>query len=135
MADFTFDGQTFTRLQCGECGILFAAPAHWVEVRRDRGDHGKEFYCPNGHCRVWGASTLDKVRQERDRLKQQAARLEDEVREANDRAAQEAKKAARIKKRAEAALCPCCNRHFSQLERHMKSKHPDVVKLPLRKTS
>lgn len=135
MTTFSFEGENFTKLNCGECGINFCAPSHWVEVRRDRGDHGKEFHCPNGHARVWNTPTIDKIRQERDRLKQQTARLEDEVREANQRAELEAKRAARIKKRAEAALCPCCNRHFSQIERHMKSKHPEVVKMPLRKAS
>ena len=124
-----WDGETFERLQCGQCGIAFYAPSFWVEVRRDRGDHGKEFHCPNGHTRVWRVPEIDKIRQERDHLKQQAARLEDERREANERADREAKKAARIKRRAEAALCPCCNRHFTQIERHMKLKHPNVVSL------
>ncbi len=132
MTAYTLGGETFEELSCGQCGIKFYAPQHWVECRRDRGDHGREFTCPNGHSRVWGTSTLDKIRQERDRLKQQTARLEDERRDALAVAEKALAEARRVKKRAQAALCPCCNRHFSQLERHMKSKHPDVVKLPLR---
>lgn len=32
---------------------------------------------------------------------------------------------AKLKKRASAGICPCCNRTVSQMARHMKSKHPE----------
>lgn len=32
-----------------------------------------------------------------------------------------------------AGVCPCCNRTFSQLSRHMQSKHPDVPFVPAAK--
>ena len=123
-------GQHFDRLCCGECGIVFYAPTTWVGARRDDGENKGGFYCPNGHCRVWRESTLDKVRRERDRAVQEQARLSDALaaqRRATEKAEREAK---RVKKRAVAALCPCCNRHFTQLDRHMKSKHPELVPLP-----
>ncbi len=123
----------FELLNCGECGIDFYAPAHWVKVRRDWGDHGKEFYCPNGHCRVWRTPEIDTIRRERDRLKQQAAQLEDEKRNALAVAERALAETRRVKKRAQAALCPCCNRHFRQLAAHMKNKHPEIVQLPERK--
>ena len=31
----------------------------------------------------------------------------------------------RLKKRAIAGVCPCCNRTFQQLAAHMAHKHPD----------
>lgn len=34
----------------------------------------------------------------------------------------------KLKKRASAGLCPCCNRHFTNLQRHIASKHPDINK-------
>lgn len=42
--------------------------------------------------------------------------------------------ATRLKNRAAHGVCPCCNRTFQQLARHMSAKHPDfktadVVKL------
>lgn len=132
---YIVNGQYCDEISCGECGIKFFVPSNWVEDRRDKGNYGRRFHCPNGHVRVWSESTLDVVTRERDRLKQANARLEDELRDGVARADREAKKAARVKRRAEAALCPCCNRHFSQLERHMKSKHPDVVKLTPRKSA
>lgn len=124
------DGEWFEKLTCGNCGIIFYAPQHWIECRRDRGDHDKRFYCPNGHSRIWSVPEIDIIRRERDLLKQQTARLEDEKREIEARVKKEERRAARIKRRAMAALCPCCNRHFSQMERHMKMKHPDVVAFP-----
>lgn len=46
------------------------------------------------------------------------------------------KKAERAPKQAQtrigAGICPCCNRTFSQLARHMQSKHPDVPLCRLR---
>jgi Asp-tRNA(Asn)/Glu-tRNA(Gln) amidotransferase A subunit family amidase len=31
----------------------------------------------------------------------------------------------RIRDRVGAGVCPCCNRTFKQLARHMQAKHPD----------
>ncbi len=33
----------------------------------------------------------------------------------------------KVKKRAANGVCPCCNRTFSDLARHMKAKHPDFA--------
>lgn len=33
----------------------------------------------------------------------------------------------RIKNRISKGVCPCCNRTFGDLERHMKTKHPDYA--------
>ena len=133
-------GQIFECLTCGECGIVFYVPRDWVTRRRDHGEHGGEFCCPNGHCRVWKESALDKMRRERDRLKQDQARLEQEKQEAwatanaqLERAQKAEAEVKRVRKRAAAALCPCCNRHFANVERHIKTKHPDVVPMPGRK--
>jgi hypothetical protein len=102
------------------------------------------FWCPYGHEQHFVAGETDeqRLRRERDNLKQQMARVEDEknaaLREAaTERAAraEAERKAKAIKRRAEAALCPCCNRSFSQLARHMKSKHPDVVPMPTKKSA
>lgn len=30
-----------------------------------------------------------------------------------------------MKNRVANGVCPCCNRHFENLERHMKGQHPD----------
>lgn len=33
----------------------------------------------------------------------------------------------KLKKRVANGACPCCNRHFSDLYRHIQSQHPDYV--------
>jgi len=130
-----------TRTVCISCGIEYALPTVLYDQQRK---HGGYHHCPNGHSQGWSkdASEFEQMRRERDRLKQDAARLEDENRAAWVEASEQAERAAkaeaetkRVKKRATAALCPCCNRSFSQLARHMKTKHPEIVNLPARKAS
>lgn len=104
---------------------------------------GKGFTCPWGHSNVFkaGPSEADELRRERDRLKQKVAQVEDEKRIAwntanqreDMRAAAERRASAargqvtRLKNRAAAGLCPCCNRSFANLQRHMASQHKGFV--------
>jgi hypothetical protein len=97
------------------------------------------FHCLWGHQQHFpaGPTEADKLRRERDRLKQEAARLEEEKRAAwatahdqrEQRLAAERRASAargqvtRLKNRAAAGLCPCCNRSFVNLQRHMATKH------------
>lgn len=107
---------------CGECGIHFMVPERW---RADKQRTGKGWYCPNGHGRVYRESDLDKAKSalaaEKERHQQTLSRL-NKSEAAKQKAQGEIK---RIKKRAAAGVCPCCNRTFQQLARHMKTKHPD----------
>lgn len=107
---------------CCDCGIVFGVPDSWLEQKRL--DKAK-FYCPNGHTLSYNESSLDKMRRERDRAVQQQARLEEEKREVETRAAQAEAATARLKKRAAAGTCPCCTRSFTNMARHMQTKHPD----------
>lgn len=132
-------------IRCHSCGYApFAIPTHMAQQRRK---DGKNFFCPMGHTLAWGESENDKLRQERDRLKQQVAYKDDEIahqkryRESAERSARAMKGVAtRLKNRAAAGLCPCCGRSFRQLSMHMKKKHPDfrgadVVQLVAEKVS
>lgn len=115
----------FELRNCSTCGIPYYVPAVYMEECRK---HPKQyFYCPAGHARHFSESELDKIRRERDRLKQDTARLEDERRMAVVRAEKAEAEKRRIVKRAAAGVCPCCNRTFLNMQRHMKSKHPNVV--------
>ncbi len=120
--------ETITCCHAG-CGISFAVPHTWERKRRD--DHSR-FFCPNGHGQAFtGESDAEKLRRERDRLAQRIAEKDDEIRHQRDRAENEEKRViaykghlTRSKKRHAAGVCPCCNRTFSQLTEHMKTKHP-----------
>jgi hypothetical protein len=114
--------QTLVALTCWVCGVHFAVPAVY---ERTREEDGKTFYCPNGDKISYGPSLLE---QERDRVKRAEARVvhERDQRQAAERSAAAYKgQVTRLKTRAAAGVCPCCNRSFPQLRRHMETKHPD----------
>ena len=120
-------------INCHKCNMQFAVSnafyATALQMKEDL-----TFYCPAGHPQVFvsGESQETKLRRERDRLKQNTAMLEDSLRHANadrDAARRSASAykgtATRMKNRAKAGVCPCCNRTFLNLARHMKSQHTD----------
>lgn len=118
-------------LTCGECGIEWAMPRWFVAVRRE---NGATFYCPNGHPRVFRETEVEKLRKERDKLarrvewaesRREAWRRESEHQER--RAASYRGHLTRTKKRVANGVCPCCNRTFHDLARHMASKHPSYA--------
>lgn len=93
------------------------------------------FYCPAGHGQsyVAGKTEAEKAREEADRQRrlaeraiQRAAMLEDDLVAARRSAAAYKGRATRMTNRAKAGICPCCNRHFVNLERHMSAKHTDI---------
>ncbi len=108
------------------CGMPFALPRSLDEAARNQ---GHTIYCPLGHTLRWKETEEVRLRRERDRLKQDAARLNDELAAERTRAVTAEKKLTQAKKRAAAGVCPCCTRTFLNVQRHMKSKHPNVVPL------
>lgn len=117
--------------KCPNCGCYFGTPDGFLGNRME---DKRDFWCPNGHVMSYRESEADKLRRERDRLKQDAARLEDERRMASLRAeeaegrAYKAERAHRLlKKRTAAGTCPCCQRTFSNMSTHMKRQHPEFV--------
>lgn len=116
--------------QCGTCAVWHTIP----EIKYDSCKREGGFWtCPNGHSRGWDRGTQEvereRIRQERDRLKQDAARMADEIAAERKRAEEAEKKLLQTKRRANAGVCQCCNRTFLNVQRHMKSKHPNVVPL------
>jgi hypothetical protein len=116
---------------CCECGCYFGVPAGFTaERRKDK----RSFYCPNGHAMSYTESEADKMRRERDRLAQQVAQRDDEIarqrllREETERRLTATKGVVtRIRNRVGHGVCPCCTRTFGNLQRHMKTQHPDYV--------
>lgn len=108
---------------CGECGIAWSAPKAFMDECRKQGA-AKSFYCPNGHARVFRESEADKLRRERDLLKQQLACRDDDIAAERKRLQAEQKKTKKLQTRAAAGTCPCCHRTVRQMALHMKTKHP-----------
>jgi hypothetical protein len=126
----TLKGHELRLMQCGTCGVWHAFPQTIYDHCMREGGF---WSCPNGHQRGWkeGAEKqeIDQLRRERDRLKQDAARLSDEIDEQKQKIVAAENKVLQIKKRAAAGVCPCCNRTFVNVQRHMKTKHANVVPL------
>lgn len=121
----------YVEIKCFKCGELFCMANDLFTVAKRS---GKNFWCPNGHQQhfVLGPTEADKLRQERDRLAQRIAQKDDEIkrqrelREHTERRLAAAKgQVTKIKNRVGAGTCPCCNRTFQQLARHMEHKHPE----------
>lgn len=117
-------------IHCCKCGVLFAFPdALDTQMRKN----GETFYCPTGHPQWYGKSEADKLRDqlaEKQRLLDNSVRRTEIAEAAEQRAnAAKAKAERSLKKtttRIAAGVCPCCNRTFQQLARHMANKHPEV---------
>jgi hypothetical protein len=128
MAEFSVM-ETLSTINCANCTMTFAMPKRFETGRRN--DH-KSFYCPQGHGQSFsGESDAEKLRRERDSARQALARVEDEKRQviaaAERKIAAAKKETTKLKKRASAGTCPCCQRTVSQMARHMKTKHPEFV--------
>lgn len=122
---------------CESCGIQFGASKAWMDARRA---DGKGFYCPNGHALAFEGTTK-KLKKELEEAKKAAAdakRQADQYRnwynaEQGDHEQTRKKLSStkgqltKTKKRVANGVCPCCSRHFANLERHMAGQHPDFA--------
>jgi len=109
-----------------ECGHRIYLANDFIAQRRR--DH-KSFYCNVcGDKRHWPQKSKE------EKLKAELASTKDQLetvryqRDRNERR-RRAEKAAktRIKNRVSNGVCPCCNRTFANLARHMANKHPDYA--------
>lgn len=121
--------EDYRHLQCSQCGVNYFFPEKWCLTA---GTEKTSWRCPNGHGQQFKVSQLDAMRRERDRLAQRIAEKDDEIkrqsemRQAAERREVAAKgQATKLRKRIGNGVCACCNRSFPNLERHMKSKHPE----------
>jgi hypothetical protein len=120
--------EEYHKLCCSTCAVVYFFPEKWCDQAQKE---GKSWQCPNGHGQWFGEAEIDRIRRERDLAKQRLAQKDDAI--AEQRAAKEAAERSaaayrgqitKIKKRAGKGTCPCCNRHFTNLQRHMETQHP-----------
>jgi hypothetical protein len=123
-----------TIMACGECHIPFAMPqAKYDKCLRD----GDVFYCPNGHSRVFRDTEVKRLRKELERARESKEyfikrndELYAEKKTVERKYAAQKGQVTRIKNRVAKGVCPCCNRTFADLARHMESQHPDFTQNP-----
>lgn len=118
-----------TTMNCKKCGGTYAINEHY---RADRQANGGSWSCP--YCqRTWSytESGNDRLKRELKAAQNDAAWQKTLKNRANkwakraehQRRGEKAAKT-RIKNRVKNGVCPCCNRTFQNLMRHMKSQHP-----------
>ena len=114
-----------TKINCGVCGGTYAINERY---REEKEEDGASWSCP--YCRTWwgyGEGKNARLKRELENARNNASyykgRLQDEER------SHSATKGhlTRVKTRVAHGVCPCCNRTFRQLARHMKAKHPEYT--------
>lgn len=119
----------FNQVSCGVCKQPFAISS--TKYSRCQ-NFGENFFCPDGHSLVFTESEKQRFEKELAKEKQRRSWAEESRDIAQREAVEQERKTrafkgivTRIKNRVGAGVCPCCNRSFENLKRHMGSKHPD----------
>jgi hypothetical protein len=120
MPEITYTG-ALTVIGCGTCHIDLAVPRGFLDARKR---DGATFYCPVGHKMSYGEGETERLKRRLESANARAIHAEDQRRAAERRTAAYKGQVTKIKKRVGNGVCPCCNRHFANVERHMENKHP-----------
>lgn len=122
---------TVVEVTCAECGCDFGMQDNFRAMRIE---DGKTFYCPAGHNNYYPKreNELKALRQRNENLNKRLGWAEQSERQAREEAERVKREKSAIKgqltktrKRIANGVCPCCNRTFVNIARHMDSKHPD----------
>lgn len=118
---------------CYKCGIPFAMTADFQKRRRD--DHGT-FYCPAGHGQHYNGKTEEqKLREEVERQRQMRDAEEARRLRVEQERDQVSRAHTRMRARVMNGVCPCCNRTFQNLMRHMQTEHAGEMNLRTLRTA
>lgn len=138
--------QDIEAIECCACATPIWMSKQFIRNRRD--DH-QGFYCPNGHCQSFhGKSEEEKLREQLKAEREAKAALqretailaqdltvEREARKSVQRKLSTTKATlTKTRKRVAGGVCPCCTRSFTNLRRHMATKHPDFAQQEVAET-
>ena len=126
---FTHQGRGLVFVQCYSCAVEYAIPEQIDEAGlRARDSGGRDIYCPNGHCwQYTGETEAQKQRRRAERLEQRLAQRDDEIRDLERAVSAQKGNVTKLKRRAAAGTCPCCQRTFMNVNAHLANKHPEFV--------
>lgn len=119
-------GVELTTINCGECSATYAINERY---RQNRERDGDGWHCP--YCQVgwgyFGRGKVEKLEKQLATARKRKEWAEQEAKNAEYRRRAEKAAKTRLKNRIGKGVCPCCNRSFVNLARHMESKHPDFA--------
>lgn len=122
MAKFV-EGISFSTETCCNCGIPFAMESDFQ--RRRRNDH-ETFWCPAGHAQHYtGKSEEQRLHEQLEATRRRLENAQLNVDRARFEREAIAKAHRKMRNRVMNGVCPCCNRSFDNLRRHMSDQHPD----------
>lgn len=113
---------TLDPVDCPACHCWFGVDA--AQIMRLRASK-ERFYCPAGHPMSYTESETDKLKRHLKFAERDADNAR--IQAANERRQKIAAKSAltKTKNRIARGVCPCCNRTFVNLQRHVLGQHPD----------
>ena len=117
-------------VNCCNCGVPIGMPSYlYTQFRQNS---ARWFYCVNGHQQHFGESEVARLEKELEVARKRGEWLAQDVKNQRARAERTERSLSatkgvvtRMKRRTGNGVCPCCNRTFKQLQRHMQAKHPD----------
>lgn len=111
-------------IELASCGHVVYMSSD-MEKRRRR-DHGTWYCTVCGAAKHWpGESDMEKIRRERDAAKQREETIRADLEATKRRLSAQFGENTKLRNRAKNGVCPCCTRSFTNLRRHMSTKHPD----------
>lgn len=125
-----------TTITCPSCGGTYAISHAFQNEARQQGGFKHCWTCP--YCKTSRGYGKSSHEEEKEQLEAKIAALAREKQWAEERKAYYEKEAAHFRKsrdgmrgvlakerkRVGNGVCPCCNRSFGNLQRHMATKHP-----------
>ena len=109
---------------CCNCGVTFALPKRLYDACYK---NAGTFYCPNGHALGWDETEADRQRRRAESAEQRIAQRDDEIRDLERAVSAQKGNVTKLKRRAAAGACPCCQRTFMNVSAHLANKHPEFV--------
>jgi uncharacterized protein with PIN domain len=128
---------TLETMTCPHCAGVFAISASFLSEARVKGNFAQTWACP--YCKEARGYGKGSHQIEKEKLEAKLAQLERMKAMEEERKAYYKKEAEHFRKsrdgmkgaltrernRVGNGVCPCCDRTFVNLQRHMASKHPD----------
>lgn len=119
-------------VECCNCHMTFGMPE---QLKQRLLDSHKDFYCPAGHNQHYvGETELARTKRQLEETRKYNGDLQNRIEEKTKAIIVQKGLVTRyrnardkIKVRVDNGVCPCCNRTFQNLARHMKTKHSDQL--------
>ena len=119
----------FALEECCQCRMPYLVS---LSFQKQKQADKTNFYCPSGHGQSYAGNT--EAQKLREGWEAANLRFQSQLNEANharlvaeNALKSEQSKRRKIEKRVANGVCPCCNRTFEDLARHMSTKHKDYA--------